>query len=353
MKAYITVEKQKIKFAHALECGQIFSFKKTDFGFCVYSSNKIAIIVEKESHYLLFSDDLQYFWNFFDLGTDYEEIKHYLKTSSIYAKKCKGIVNVGEKPLKTFQEFLNEAVDFGEGIRIIKQDLFEVLVSFCVSANNNIKRITASLFEFRKKFGKFVCISEILQESVLGELVDFYAQKGEYQPLERAFAELALGGVVNTEGGKNASELGFYAFPEFCVARRLTEEDYRGLGVGYRAPQLVLLMKQLEDACADGETVSETLNRVGKQDTARLRRWLMELSGVGGKVADCVLLFGYARGDVFPVDTWIAKVFERFFGEGFSRVQMREILVSIFGNLSGVAQQYVFFLIREKSSDYV
>ena len=55
MKAYITIDKQKIKFAHALECGQIFSFKKTDFGFCVYSANKIAIIVEKKSHYLLFS----------------------------------------------------------------------------------------------------------------------------------------------------------------------------------------------------------------------------------------------------------------------------------------------------------
>ena len=202
MKAYITVDKQKIKFAHALECGQIFSFKKTDFGFCVYSANKIAIIVEKKSHYLLFSDDLQYFWNFFDLGTNYEEIKHYLKTSSIYAKKCKSIANVGVKPLETFQKFLNEAVDFGEGIRIIKQDLFEVLVSFCVSANNNIKRITASLFEFRKKFGEFVCISEILQESVLGELVDFYTQKGENRPLERAFAELALGGVINTQGGK-------------------------------------------------------------------------------------------------------------------------------------------------------
>ena len=85
-----------------------------------------------------------------------------------------------------------------------------------------------------------------------------------------------------------------------------------------------------------------------KMDTESLRKELVSLSGIGPKVADCILLFGFSRKDVFPVDTWIVKIFHDKFGDTDNRNQMREELIKKFGDLSGVAQQYLFYHKREE-----
>ena len=69
--------------------------------------------------------------------------------------------------------------------------------------------------------------------------------------------------------------------------------------------------------------------------------------GVGQKVADCIMLFGYFKGDVFPVDTWIEKVYCKYFENEHNRVKIRENLIKTFGNDSGYAQQYLFYSQRE------
>ena len=113
------------------------------------------------------------------------------------------------------------------------------------------------------------------------------------------------------------------------------------LGVGYRANQLVKLCLQLEKT---------NFGKMENLQTEDLKNLLLELSGVGPKVADCILLFAFSRRDVFPVDTWIEKVYKSFYGKDFgkckNRVEIRKKLVSIFGNNSGFAQQYLFYYAR-------
>ena len=84
-------------------------------------------------------------------------------------------------------------------------------------------------------------------------------------------------------------------------------------------------------------------------DTDTLRKELMNLSGVGPKVADCILLFGYKKGDVFPVDTWINQMYNEFYFKHDNREKIRKNLVDEFKNLSGYAQQYLFFYQRSKN----
>ena len=109
------------------------------------------------------------------------------------------------------------------------------------------------------------------------------------------------------------------------------------LGVGYRAKQLVRLVQQLKDV---------DFEQLESMQTQDLRKFLMQFSGVGPKVADCILLFAFSRLDVFPVDTWIEKVYNKYFGSLKNRNTISNELVLRYGNLSGYAQQYLFFYAR-------
>lgn len=266
MQNKIVISKKEINFVQTLECGQIFSYKKHSDFFEIFSADKYAKVVEKSDCFEVLCDDKKYWENFFDLQTDYEEIKSQLQKFDIL-----------EKP-----------IEYGNGIRILRQDVFEIIISFVVSANNNIKRITKTLFELRKRFGK---------------------NMGSY-----------------------------FAFPTLSELEKITETDLIEIGTGYRAKQIIKLLGQLK---------SINLEDMKKLETLELRNRLIELSGIGPKVADCILLFGFSRTDVFPVDTWIEKVYNDFFLSLKNRIEIRKNLVKKFGNLSGYAQQYLFYYKRE------
>ena len=251
---------------HILECGQVFSYVKTDH-YIVFSADKKAEIFDTENGVEIFTADPQYFENYFDLKTDYSKIKKQLKTHKIL-----------EKPIK-----------FGYGIRILRQSLFETLISFIVSQNNNIKRIKAILFKIREKFGK---------------------NMGDY-----------------------------FAFPTRQELMKATEKDFSELGAGYRAKYLFDVLRQTDE---------QTLEKWNSLTTKALREKLIGLIGVGPKVADCILLFGYGRGDVFPVDTWMHQMYEKFYEKCDNREKIRNNLTTEFGQLSGYAQQYLFFSAREE-----
>ncbi len=251
---------------HILECGQVFSFFKNEKGnYVVLSTDKKAEILENETGFVIETETPEYFENYFDLKTNYGEIKANLKTFDI----------------------LKAPIEYGFGIRILKQNLFETLISFIVSANNNIKRIKLILNRIKEKFGK----------------------------------------KMN----------GFFAFPTREELLKATEEDFATLGAGYRAKYLFAVLRQVDE-----QTLLEWVDLPTKQ----LRAKLISLMGVGPKVADCVLLFGYGRQDVFPVDTWIEQMHDRFYTHEPNREKVREKLVSEFGELSGYAQQYLFFFMR-------
>lgn len=248
---------------HILECGQIFSYIKTNYGYDVFSAQKYAKIIEQSGTITIETNDVEYFINFFDLKTNYKKIKENL------------IEN---------HNFLNKPITFGKGIRILKQDIFETIISFIVSANNNIKRIKKILFGIREKFGK---------------------NMGEY-----------------------------FAFPTMQELKNASVLDFKNLGAGYRAQYLYKAVRQLE---------KEDLLSWQNLSTSDLNEKLLSLMGVGQKVADCIMLFAFAKKDVFPVDTWIEKVYCTYFEDCHNRKHIRHKLTTLFGEASGYAQQYLFY----------
>lgn len=265
----IVYSKEEFCPEHILECGQIFSYEKINNNYVVYSADKMAKVIEKDDCYEIVTNNIKYFVNFFDLDADYSNIK---------------------KELINNHSFMQNVVDYGYGIRILKQDLFETIISFIVSANNNIKRIKKILFNIREKFGD--------------------------------------------------KKDGYYAFPTAKQLLKATEDDFKSMGAGYRAKYLAEATKQLSQM---------DLNALKNLSTDELNKVLLSLMGVGQKVADCIMLFGFSKQDVFPVDTWIEKVYCTYFKEEHNRLKIRKELVNTFGNLSGYAQQYLFYSQREKS----
>lgn len=250
---------------HILECGQIFRFfVNCEGNYVVYSSDKKAEILENDNGYIVVTKHPKYFAEFFNLDKDYSKIKSEIE---------------GLSPV------IKEAINSASGLRILKQDLFETVVSFIISANNNIKRIKL--------------IIERLCEKV-GSRIDDY-----------------------------------YAFPTIDQFNGLDEEFFKSIGAGYRAPYL-----------AEVKNAYLLLNKgdLGAMSDIELRKNLMKIKGVGPKVADCIMLFGLNREKVFPVDVWMERVYYENFGEKkLSRPEISKFLTEKFGNKSGFIQQYLFY----------
>lgn len=266
--------KEEFNPKHILECGQVFCYRKEGDKYIVFPQDKYAEIEEKADYYdikVLKNEDLAYFINFFDLKNDYNEIKYKLSKYEIM-----------KNPLK-----------FGYGIRILNQDIFETLISFIISANNNIKRITLILNNLRKELGE----------------------------------------KVNNE---------VYSFPTYDKLLTCDVEFFKRMGAGYRADYLFKVLRQI---------TPEKLNEIANLSTEELQYQLISLSGIGPKVADCIMLFGFHRGDVFPVDTWIHQMYNKYYNPLENRKIIRNNLISQFGSLSGYAQQYLFYYQRSYFRD--
>lgn len=185
--------------------------------------------------------------------------------------------------------FMKDAIEYGKGIRILNQDPYEMLISFIVSANNHIPRI----------------------KGILSRICEGLGEKKD----------------------------GYFAFPSPEAMASKDEAYYTALGAGYRAAYL----SETAKAVADGFDLEKPRYLSGDE----ANKYLCTLKGVGPKVADCILLFAYHKSDVFPVDTWIRKVYKDMTGKEGSNKEIRKYLVSTYGNLSGYAQQYLFFSKRE------
>lgn len=199
--------------------------------------------------------------------------------------------------LKNFGGITADAAEFGKGIRILRQDKLETVFSFIISANNNIKRIQGIL--------ENICGS-------LGKPISFMDES-------------------------------FSAFPEAAALAGAGEEFFYKAGCGYRAPYMVRTAGDIASGF--------DLNAIAGMDYSAAAAELSKLYGVGKKVADCILLFGYGRQDVFPVDTWIEKVYRDDFAasqncKNLNRKQIADRFVEIFKHNSGYAQQYLFYYKR-------
>lgn len=247
-----------------LECGQTFRFVQDGDGFVVRSADKVCRVRQTEDGVRIDTDDPGYFYSYFALDEDYRE----------YCSR-----------LSAFPE-LKDACEAGKGIRLLRQDTFEMIISFIISANNNIPRIK-------------------------GIIERLCARAGKSMP----------------DGG--------HAFPTREEMLPLSVSDYSALGAGYRDSYLYSAARTVTDGF-----ISDMI----ALPTAEARKKLLTVKGVGPKVADCIVLFGLGRRDSFPVDTWMRQALGT--AELDTPEKIHDFYMARYGDLAGLAQQYIFHFAR-------
>lgn len=228
--------------------------------------------------------------------------RSYLDLDRDYGKIKKKLIR-GDKVMKT-------AVSFGWGIRILNQDLWETILSFIISQNNNIPRIKGCIERLAALFGEPVTAAGFGETQTASDI-----EKGM------------------RDGAAFLENKSFYTLPGPERLASLTEEALAPVKLGYRAGYLI---KTAQSVCEKG------LPSDGES--------LRQLCGVGPKVADCISLFGMGRHDSFPVDVWVARVMSRLYGlDESNRRAIAEFARDRFGSMGGFAQQYLFYYMRENS----
>ncbi len=201
---------------------------------------------------------------YFDLNRDYDSINEQLINNNINLKKM---------------------IDKCKDYKILNQDPFEMCISYIISQNNNVKRISKSIDEICKKYGDKVLFNE-----------------KEY-----------------------------YLFPTYQQLKDLTEEDFRKFGVGFRDRYLVDFLKKYE-----------SMKDINKLNTEEALKELMNVKGIGLKVASCILLFGYKRLDVFPIDTWVKHYMVENYKIRDDIKSIEQFAKDNFKEYSGLVIQYMF-----------
>ncbi len=259
---------------HIFDNGQAFRFSQKDGCYEGVAHGRFLRVRKEADQVVLYpvhKEDFEGIWkHYFDLERDYDTL----------------FSGCGDEALACGRTF-------GCGLRILNQEPFETLISFIVSANNNVKRIRGILDR--------LCV-------LCGEPFSFEGETYYKFPTPESLAA--------------------------CGVQSLTQ-----CGSGYRAPYI----KEAARMVADGFSLP-ALRDMAYQDA---KKELQKLPGVGPKVADCVLLFSLGFYDAFPADVWIKRVMREHYGfEGNDR-QIYEFARERFGKYAGIAQQYLFFWQRE------
>ncbi|MEB3028752.1 DNA glycosylase [Parvimonas micra] len=262
-------------------CGQAFRwYEESDGSFTTVHLGRVLNVLNEKGKVIFKGTNLEEFneiWiDYFDLNTDYKEIRKVLSNN----------------------EILPKAMEYGEGIRILNQNHFEMLISFIISANNMIPRIKKSIEVISMRYGRFICEDENRK---------------------------------------------YYSFPTVEELSKATVEDLREFAkVGFRDKRIFDTVNMILNEKID-------LDSFENLETDTLREELLKFSGVGNKVADCIMLFSYKREEVFPVDVWIKRVMEELFIKKETPVKkISKEADRIFGKYAGYAQQYLFYYGREE-----
>ena len=249
------------------ECGQCFRWNADKNGVYTGIASNRAAKVWRENKSVFIScapGDYTGFWrNYFDLDRDYAALRNQLDTG----------------------DYLKKAVEFGTGIRILRQDKWEALCSFVISQCNNIMRIKKIIEALAKSFGK----------------------------------------PITFEGQT------LYCFPEAEDIAVLTPADLDQIRCGYRAEYIIEAARAVSSGILD-------LDRLSKPGYKQALTELKSLKGVGEKVANCVILYGLHIHEAFPVDVWMKKALSAHFADDFRPES--------FGKAAGLAQQYIFYYTR-------
>ena len=265
---------------YTLECGQCFRWNKIDENTYIGVVKDRVLKVRQEGNKIFIKSDkeenlekvVRYY---FDLDRDYEKL---------------------EKKIVLIDDNIAKAVKNTSGLRNLNQDFFEMLISYIISANNNIPRISKSVNEISKRYGKEI---------------EFEGQR-------------------------------YYLFPTPDELRDVTIDEFRECGVGFRDKYIYKTVEKINNKEID-------LEQMQKLDTEKLKAALLSLMGVGPKVADCILLFSCARQEVFPIDVWVQRIMRRLYynNEEVSKNEILRYARENFGENAGIIQQHLFYNVRE------
>jgi N-glycosylase/DNA lyase len=265
---------------HIFDCGQCFRWQRQEDGSYIGPAMGRVVKISYADGQLIIDncgkEDFENIWKkYLDLDTDYGLIKEKLSAED---------------------QIMQAASEYGYGIRILRQDFWETVVSFIISQNNNIPRIKGCIESICEKFGEHA---------------------GEY-------------------GGK-----AFFSIPSPSTLASLNSEDLAPCRLGYRAPYLVKMARQFVDRGGPDVVEAELKNA---EDPIQA---LQQFCGIGPKVAACISLFGLGRMDAFPIDVWMRRVMNRLYDIDEKDVKaMKDYAKKHFGENGGIAQQYLFYYIR-------
>ena len=283
-QAYELADVNSFNLKHIFECGQCFRWNKQEDESYIGVFGNNVIQVKQERNKITFNgicdgniEDICR--EYFSLDKNYEEIK---------------------EKLSKVDNNMKESIKFGEGIRIIKQDLWETLISFIISANNNIPRIKLIIDRLSEKYGNPI------------------TYKGKI----------------------------YYTFPTPESLSKASVEDLRKLGLGFRDKRIYETTKIVNQ----NKQLLQELKQESNVDV--LREKLLKFPGVGPKVADCIMLFSLNKLEVFPIDVWVRRVMNELYIKNtdeakIKKEELQELAKKKYGNLAGIAQQYLFYWRRE------
>lgn len=274
----VTLKTSCFEPRHIFENGQAFRFEPCGGGgYEGVAHDRYLRVLKNEDEVTLYpctEQEFEAIWkHYFDLDRDYDAL----------FCDCK-------------DDALIKGREFACGLRILNQQPFETLISFIISANNNVKRIKG-------------IVSKICE--MCGEPFDFEGKQWHRFPTPKVLASLSI-------------------------------EELTACGSGYRAPYI----KEAARMVADGFSLEALVG----QPYSEAKKALQTLPGVGPKVADCILLFSLGFYDAFPADVWIKRVMREHYGFAGNDKQIYEFAQDRFGEYAGIAQQYLFFWQRENGA---
>lgn len=284
-ETYVLKNVKSFEPKHIFECGQCFrwNLEEDDSYTGVVGENVLNVKKVQDDIIIkgICKDNIEDVCaKYFDLNTEYEEIK---------------------KVLSIVDDNLKISIEYGKGIRILHQDVWEALISFIISANNNIPRIKGIIERLSKKYGK----------------------------------EIKWNNKI------------YYTFPTPEELSKASVKDLRILGLGFRDTRVYETTRMVKEKQIDLDNLEKI------KDVNEIREQLLKFSGVGPKVADCIMLFSMKKYEVFPIDVWVKRVMTELYFEidkekfNLSNKKILEFAKNKFGNVAGLAQQYLFYWRRE------
>lgn len=262
------IEAGDINLKSTLLSGQCFRvIEEENNSFTIILFDRVINVIQAGEYIIVKSNNMDniesIIVNYFDLNTNYNKINKLLKVDTI----------------------MDNCIDRCKGYKILRQNPFEMCISYIISQNNNVKRISNSI----------------------NRLCELKGEKIKFNDIE------------------------YHLFPSYGELKDVTIDELRSTGVGFRDRYIINFLNNYSD-----------LAKIENNSTIDATNKLMNIKGIGLKVASCILLFGYHRFDTFPIDTWVKKFISNNYNIKNDQKTIEIFAKNKFGSLSGLAVQYMY-----------